>query len=94
MDDIMFAHSGPYRGVSIPLQRVTQLRLRAQANPPVASYWLRPVIHDGDTRRVHHARGAGDGVCNALLSALLPCLTCFILWKETDGLDLSCYLPH
>ena len=29
----MFAHSGPYRGVSIPLQRVTQLRLRAQANP-------------------------------------------------------------
>jgi len=29
MDDVMFAHDGPYEGMSTPLQRVTSLRRRA-----------------------------------------------------------------
>jgi len=29
MDDVMFAHNGPYEGMSTPLQRVTSLRRRA-----------------------------------------------------------------
>jgi len=37
-------------GVSVPLQRVTSLRRRAQANAPVASYWLRRVLDDVERR--------------------------------------------
>jgi len=40
-DDVIFAHSGPSRGASIPLQRVTSLRRRVQATAAAASYWLR-----------------------------------------------------
>jgi len=36
--------------MSIPLQRVTSLRCRRQANAPVASYWLRRILDD-DRRR-------------------------------------------
>ena len=45
--------------MSIPLQRVKLLRRRAQANAPVALYWLRRVLDDGGamTRRVHRAMG-------------------------------------
>jgi len=39
--DVIFAHKGPRGGMPIPLQRVTLSRCRAQANAPVASYWLR-----------------------------------------------------
>ena len=42
-DDVIFAHNGPYEGMSIPLQRVMSLRRRAQDNAPVASYWPRRV---------------------------------------------------
>jgi len=35
MDDVMFAHSEPK--IQMPLQRVTSLRRRAQANAPAAS---------------------------------------------------------
>jgi len=61
----------------IPSQRVTSLRRLAQAITPLlhASYWLRRVTDDGgrresETRRVHHERAAGGGVCNALLRCL------------------------
>jgi len=42
-DDVIFAHNGPYEGMSIPLQRVMSLRRRAKDNAPVASYWPRRV---------------------------------------------------
>jgi len=32
--------------VDVPLQRVTSLRRRAQANVPAASYWLRRVVDE------------------------------------------------
>jgi len=32
MDDIIFVRNGPYGDMSIPLQRMTLLRCRAQAN--------------------------------------------------------------
>ena len=34
----------------VPLQRVTSLCRRAQANAPAASYWLRRVLDDGGHR--------------------------------------------
>jgi len=39
MGDIIYTHSGPYGGTSMPLQRVTSLRRRAQAKDPAALYW-------------------------------------------------------
>jgi len=50
MDDVIFARYGPYGGVSIPLQRVTPLRRRAQANVPAASCLFRRVRDDGGLR--------------------------------------------
>ena len=50
VDDVVFTHNGPDRGMSTPLQRVTSLRRRAQANTPAASYWLRCVLDDGGRR--------------------------------------------
>jgi len=55
-DDVTSAHSGPYGGRSIPLQRVTSLRRRAQANAPAASYWLRRVLNDADSRQAAPSR--------------------------------------
>jgi len=62
------------RGIdSIPLQRVTSLPRRAQANAHDAFYWLSRVLNDGgrrDYRHVHQATDAGRGVwgeaCNAM----------------------------
>ena len=50
VDDVIFARYGPYGGVSIPLQRVTPLRRRAQANVPAASCLFRRVRDDGGLR--------------------------------------------
>jgi len=50
MDDIIFVRNGPYGDMSIPLQRMTLLRCRAQANAPAASYWLSHVLDDGRCR--------------------------------------------
>ena len=47
LDDVIFAHNGIYGGMSIPLQRVTVLRRRGQANAPVGLYWLGRVLVDG-----------------------------------------------
>ena len=46
IDDVILAHNGPYEGMSIPLQRVTSLRRRAQGRPnvPAVSYWLDRVL--------------------------------------------------
>jgi len=49
MDDVI-CNNGSHESISIPLQRVTSLRRRAQANAPAASYWLRRVIDDGGRR--------------------------------------------
>jgi len=49
--DVMFAHSGPYRGLSIQAERVTSLHRRAQDNAPAASHWLRRVLDDGGRAR-------------------------------------------
>jgi len=38
MDDVIFAPIWPYEGMSIPSQRATSLRHRAQANVPSALY--------------------------------------------------------
>ena len=38
MDDVMFTHKGPYGGLSMLLQLVTSLCLRAQTKTPAASY--------------------------------------------------------
>ena len=51
MDDVIFAHNGPYGVTSVPLQRVTSLRRRAQADAPprhVLDNW-------------HHNEGLGAG---------------------------------
>jgi len=49
MDDIIFAHNElAIWGMSMPLQRVTSLRRRAQqANALATSYWLRRVLDNG-----------------------------------------------
>ena len=39
MDDVIFAHDWPYERMRMPLQRVTSLRRRTQADAPAASYW-------------------------------------------------------
>ena len=55
----------------MPLQRVTSLRRRAQADAPAASYRLRPVLQTtagAETRRVRRVRCVGGGACNAFLS--------------------------
>ena len=44
-DDVMFAHNGPYGGMSISLQRVISLRRRAQVNAAAVSYCLRILMH-------------------------------------------------
>ena len=49
-NDVMFSDNGPRGGTSIPLQRVTSLRRRAQANAPAASYRLSFVL-ENDGRR-------------------------------------------
>jgi len=43
-DDVIFAHIGPYSGMSRLLQQVTSLRRRAQANIFAAWYWRRRVL--------------------------------------------------
>ena len=55
--------------MSVPLQRVTSLRRRAQASTPVASYWLRRVLDDGGRRQLTSPSIAGcpGGACNAPL---------------------------
>ena len=40
----------PYGDKWTPLQLVTLLRRRVQANAPAASYWLRRVLDDGERR--------------------------------------------
>jgi len=71
MDDDIFACSGPYGSMSILLQRVASLCRRAQANAPAAFYWLRHVLDNSERgeyyRRVHRAKSAGSGACNAPL---------------------------
>ena len=49
VDYAMLAHNEPRGGMSIPLQRVTSLHRRAQANAPAASC-LRRVLDDGGCR--------------------------------------------
>jgi len=36
-----------FGATSIPLQRLTSMRRRAQANAPAVSYWMRRVLDDG-----------------------------------------------
>jgi len=70
MDDVIFAHNWPHESMSIPSQRVTSLRRRAQANAPAVSRWLYVVSYTttgAETRRVHLASGVGRG-------RSLPCL--------------------
>jgi len=76
VNDVIFAHNGAYRRVSIPLQRVTSLRRRAQANASAASHRLRRVQSTAaaETKRVHHVRCTGDRACNAPLT----CVTCLL----------------
>jgi len=73
--DVVFAHNGPYMGISIQLQRVTPLHRRAPFNAPAASYWFRRAVTTvgGETGRVQSPRGAGDGVCNAVLPCFRLC---------------------
>jgi len=40
----LFAHNGPYEGMSTPLLRVTLLHRRGQHNAPLALNWLRCVL--------------------------------------------------
>jgi len=49
MDDVTFAHNWPYGGMPIPLQQVTSLRRRVQANVPDASYY-QSSIADTDSK--------------------------------------------
>jgi len=72
MYDVIFAYNGLYGGVSVPLQQVTSLRRRAQANAPAASYCLRRSCTKvgAEARRVHRASGSGGGACSAPLP---PC---------------------
>ena len=73
MDNVMFACNGPRGGMSIPLQRVTSLRLHAQANVPAVSYCKRPVLDDGTRHRAGGAgrRGRSLQCTTALLCSLL-----------------------
>jgi len=56
--------------MSIPLQRVTSLRLSAQANAPAASYRLHRVLEDGGRRDAPY-----EGVGGEARNAPLPCLS-------------------
>ena len=54
----------------MPLQRVTSLRRRAQANAPASSYWLSRVADDGVRRprldeSIVQGVPTGGVVCNA-----------------------------
>jgi len=53
---------------SIPLQRVTSLRRRAQANAPAASHWLQrlraPRLDESIVQRVP---AVGGGACNVVV---------------------------
>jgi len=64
--------------MSIPLQRVTSLRRRVQANAPAALCLLTRIwtTAGAETRRVHLARGAGVGAGNASVLKLSFCPHC------------------
>jgi len=64
MDDIIFAHIS-----SIPLQRMTSLRRRAQINAPAASYSLSRVLGDGGRRgwTSSSCKDAGGVACTTAL---------------------------
>ena len=70
------------RAMPTPLQQVTSLRRREQANAPAASYFcvVSYTTTGAETRRVRRTRGAGGGACNAPLS-------CF----NVASLQLACY---
>jgi len=74
MNDVIFAHNGPYGGMSIPLQRVTSLCRRAQANVPAASSWLRRIPEDGRQTSVLCKGCRGRTLqCTMVLLSLWPC---------------------
>jgi len=69
MDDVIISHALYAAHRSISLRRVTSLRRRVQADAPVASYWLRRVLDDGE-RQDYVVKGllaAGGDVCSVPL---------------------------
>jgi len=62
----------------MPLQRVTSLRRRAQANAPAASYWSCRIVDGAGavTGRVHREKGAGEGDCNSPLLVRAAHIVC------------------
>jgi len=68
MDNVIFAHNGPYGVVSILLRRVTSLHRRVQACCVVLVALCHGRRRAGAPRLDdHRARGVGGGVCNAPL---------------------------
>ena len=78
MDDVIFAHNGPYWRMSILLQQVTPLRRRAAA--------LGLLVAPCRRRQALTLRyeGAGGEACNASL----PCM-CMLTVKVSLGLSLA-----
>jgi len=77
------AHNGPYRDMSIPLQRVTSLRRRAQDWYWLAVCCLRRILDDGGRRNLTSpsCKESGGGACNAPL----PCCKRAATTKEFYG---------
>jgi len=70
MDGLIFAHRGPYGGMSIPLPRVTwRHRVVVRRITPLLRL-IGCVVSQtagAETRRCHRARGAGVAACNSPL---------------------------
>jgi len=75
----------------MPLQRVTSLRRRAQANAPAASYSCRVLFQmtaGAETRRVYRARGTGRR------GQSLQCISALLLYRvlcccQQESLELA-----
>jgi len=67
MNDVIFAHNGPYGGMSTSMKRMTTL-------PRTGCVMSQTTSSGTETRRVHCATGAGGGAYNApLLCVLIVC---------------------
>ena len=82
MDDVIFIHDAPYGGMLVPLQRLTSLRRRAQANGPAASYRLRRVLDDGE-RRVQTSP-----LCKGCRGRSLQCAIALLFLLFESGPDI------
>ena len=92
MNGVIFAHNGPYGGMPILLKQVASLRSRGQ---DITSLLRRigcavsQTTVGTETRRVHCAKGAGGGACNAPL----PCL-CMLPMAVVGPLSTLRYIMY